>query len=132
MPTNDTRQHERLSCGGYEQTLTKTYYIVWVCPPGKNNPKTDPVWFLKDEKRGLGKRRSWRLGTSDFGVYKFEKAADAKRAAQCARIKKFRETRDHYIVEIVEVREVEVKRKTYDVHNRPGVNPLVVLALEAE
>lgn len=132
MPTNDTRQNERLSCGGYEQTLTKTYFIVWVCPAGRNNPRKDPVWFLKDQRHGRGKRRIWKLETHDFGIYKFDKLADAKRAAKCARIKKFRETRDHYIVEIVEVREVEVKRKTYDVHTRPGVNPLMVLALEAD
>ena len=132
MPTNDTRRHERLSCGGYEQTLTKTYFIVWVCPPGRNNPKTDPVWFLKDQRRGRGKRRMWKLETNDFGLYKFDKLADAKRAAKCARIKDFLDNRDVYMVEIVEVREVEVKRKTYDVHSRPGTNPLMTLALEAE
>ena len=133
-----TRDREKTR-DGFIETKTDTYFIVKFRYVGDNEQSsTKAVLRCANASlvaRGMRKRRKWEVERYGRNMaYQFETIGDARGAARSAGARKWlkRWTEGVWIVELVKRTKTEVTTLVDDVIDRPGCNPLLVLALEAE
>ena len=124
---------------GFIETKTETYFIVKFRYVGDNEQSSKLAVLTCTNAslvfRGMRKRRKWGVERYSTNLaYKFETISDARGASKSAAVKKWlkRWTEDKWIVELARRTKTEVTTQVDDVLDRPGCNPLLVLALEAE
>ena len=140
MNTTQTRENVKHPDGGFTQTKTLTYYIVRFVALAsatlEGQRRNHASYYLRDKHSSNPnnrKRRKWAVQSSDFATSRFETRASAMKGVRSVTVQKWLANRNaETLIEIVKVVETAVVTKRYEVEDRPGCNPLLVLALEAE